>query len=194
MNALVDGNVPVRARHVLLNVQAALTCVAFLLNLVISFVDIAGGGGFTSVMSLVATLLSFAAIVGYCMGGYRTHEVRLFRIAVWSVAAMFFFKSLFRSLTVLDAGVLVAGFGLALIFNEKLARPKTALAVIVALVCVLVIGAIAATLRPLTGGAANLVTILARLIPWTHVAIVCTLAIAYSAGRQGLSSAARRLY
>lgn len=194
MNALVDGNVPLRARQILLNVQAALTCVGFLLNLVISFADIAGGGGVVAILSLVATLLAFAAIVAYCMGGYRTREVRLFRIAVWSVAAMFFFKSLFRSLAVLDAAVLVAAFGLALIFNEKLARPKTALAVMVALIAVLVVGAIAAVVRPLTGSAANLVTILTRLIPWTHVIIACTLAIAFSLGRQGLSAGAKRLY
>ena len=193
MNAFVEGTGSKTARQILLNVQAALTCVGFLLNLVILFVDIAGGVSVVSIMSLLSTLLAFAAIAGYCMGGYRTTEVRLFRIAVWSVAAMFFFKSLVRSLAVIDAGVLVAGFGLALIFNEKLSRPRTALAVMAALVAVLVVGAIAAVVRPLTGGAANLVTILARLIPWTHVIIACTLAIAYSAGRQGLSSAAKRL-
>jgi hypothetical protein len=89
--------------------------------------------------------------------------------------------------------VLVAGFGLALLFNEKLSRPASALAVMAALIVVLVAGAIASLMHPFTGETPSLVNVLARLIPWTHVILAATLALAYSNERQELAAAARRL-
>lgn len=161
-------------------IQAALTVIGLILNFILLIFDIVSGMPVLTTGCMLLSLVGYITVGYYCISGYQTGNPRTFAIASWGVAGMLFFQSLIDEGSFIVNALLILAFGLMLVFAENIDNRTRATQVIYATMAILAVAAILGLFFVNIAGAEGWVNVLARLIPWTRLVLVGTIALIYS--------------
>ena len=167
------------SRPIIYHIVAVLVLMGLLLSVVTLIVAIASGGGWPSIAGMLATLVAYGCVIFYAWRGYRETDKRYFLGAVYGIAAMLFFKSLVPLHTMLSEALITLGFGLLLVFAERINKKNSARKVLLAALVVLVLEALVVLFMPLGVELSSLHNFLVRVTPLSSVVLTGTLTLMY---------------
>lgn len=162
------------------HILAVLVLAGLLLTLVALGVALAGHANWPSIAGVLATFAAYGAIVFYCMRGFRETDKRYYRIAIYCVTAMLFFKSLVPLHTMLSEALLTAAFGLLLVFAERLDKPVQAKKIMFAALVILAAEMLTVLFMPLDTQLTSLQAFVVRAMPLSSLLLTGVLAYVYS--------------
>lgn len=167
-------------------IQAAVVIAGLVLSLVALIVALVGGAPWPTIAAVLSTLVAFGAIVFYSFRGYLQQDTRYYLVSIYCVAAMLFFRSLVPGHTMLTEGLITLGFGALLIFAERMDNPQQAQMWLAVVLCLLVTEALIVGFMPLGDNLTSLQSLFVRLMPWTHVVLVGSLALTFASRKHNL--------
>ena len=185
MNLVIDsnkgsgGNRGIGNGSLIYTVQAVLVLMGLLLTIVTFIVALASKSGWPAIAGTFFSLVAYGSIAFYCLRGYRETDLRYFLFAVYGVATMLLFKSLVPLHTMLSQLFITLGFGLLLVFAERVDNKIQAKRIIVATLAVLVLEAVTVLFMPIGVELTSLQNFLVRTTPLSSLVLTGTLALIY---------------
>lgn len=164
---------------ILYHVQAFFVVAGLILTLITFVATLVRGAAWPVIAGILATLVAYGSVLYYAIRGYRDKDQRFYLFAVYSVIITLFIKALIPLHTALSEALIILGMCLLLVFTERMQQPQQAKPLIVVSLVVLALAAIVVMVMPLGVELSTLQNFLARLMPWTQVVLVGTLALAY---------------
>lgn len=162
------------------HIQAVLVLMGLLLTIITFVVALATRASWPAFVGLLATLIAYGSIVFYSIRGYRETDMRYYLGAVYGVALMLFCKSLVPIHTMLSEALITLGFGLLLVFAERIGNKQQAKILILAVLAVLVVEAITVIFMPIGVELSSLQNFLVRATPLSSLVLAGTLALIYT--------------
>ena len=160
-------------------VQAILVLAGLLLTIVTLIVALASRSGWPAIAGVLFSLVAYGSIAFYCLRGYRANDLRYYLGAVYGVATMLLFKSLVPLHTMLSQALITLGFGLLLVFAERINNRMQAKRIIVAALVVLLAEAITVLFMPIGTELTSLQNFLVRATPLSSLVLTGTLGLIY---------------
>ena len=185
MNLIIDNNKGsgnnkgIGNGSLMYTAQAILVLMGLLLTIVTFIVALVSKSGWPAIAGVFFSLTAYGSIAFYCLRGYQESDLRYFLCAVYGVATMLLFKSLVPLHTMMSQLFITLGFGLLLIFADRVDNKIQAKRIIIVTLAVLTLEAITVLFMPIGVELTSLQNFLVRTTPLSSLVLTGTLALIY---------------